>query len=657
MKLSVVQRTIAGFTLMFILIALLSSVSLFNAKTLQNKVEQITEQTTPMVITSGNLITQLMHTNLLVSSFQTNPEINSNVNSIFEQQRLDFFNTLNSAQQDASLEQERITLQTINNASIRYFDQASKLIALQHRAEELRQQRQQLDLSFLQMEDSYQRAASLFLQKASTGRSLRNRAELITSGIRRDLKLVRRINEDTPIGLLRLALTKDSEITLKRINFIPIAEDVKARYTRNLKNFKALILDPDGLLDVVEKQNDVTEQLLFEREVNLELTDDIQSLLEEQEHYAQQLAHKSSEEAKQSINDAMVYIIVMTSIAAISSIIVGFSITRSIQKPLILIKNVLEKMTDGDMRTRANYAAKDEFGELSRSIDTLAATMSHTLGQFDDGASHLLNETNNSTAVTEIAMQRVEDQKLRTDQVAAAISQMEVSAKEISRSTELTVTEVENTNEAAANGRSQVSLNRSLTEQLSDNIGEAVSNTQQLNKYSNNIGSILHVIQDIAEQTNLLALNAAIEAARAGSHGRGFAVVADEVRALATRTQSSTEEIQSMINNLQGNASRMAETMNASQKQMKECLTQTRLTDDTLQDIALRMQSIQEMTVHIAQATEEQIKVSIDVAEHINGIAHVAHQAHNDARASKLSSESLANMAQEQQNLISNFRV
>jgi methyl-accepting chemotaxis protein len=98
--------------------------------------------------------------------------------------------------------------------------------------------------------------------------------------------------------------------------------------------------------------------------------------------------------------------------------------------------------------------------------------------------------------------------------------------------------------------------------QMSDSISEL---TQQTNE----IKSILQIIQDISDQTNLLALNAAIEAARAGEHGRGFAVVADEVRKLAERTKHSLSEIDATINVVVQNVHEVSGTMQTNADHVK----------------------------------------------------------------------------------------
>jgi len=145
-----------------------------------------------------------------------------------------------------------------------------------------------------------------------------------------------------------------------------------------------------------------------------------------------------------------------------------------------------------------------------------------------------------------------------------AMHEMSVTALEVANNAQSAAHAVKEADQVTSAGSKVVSDTTNAISQLSLRIDQAVEEVQGLESATTNIETILKVINEIAEQTNLLALNAAIEAARAGESGRGFAVVADEVRTLASRTQESTTQIRSMIEQLQAGASSVSSVMGES---------------------------------------------------------------------------------------------
>ncbi|EKO3900457.1 hypothetical protein P0F36_001229 [Vibrio metschnikovii] len=192
---------------------------------------------------------------------------------------------------------------------------------------------------------------------------------------------------------------------------------------------------------------------------------------------------------------------------------------------------------------------------------------------------------------------------------------------------------------------------------LAKEVQTAVNVIEKLQQDADSIGKVLEVIRSIAEQTNLLALNAAIEAARAGEHGRGFAVVADEVRTLATRTQSSTEEIRDIIEKLQSASKNASQVMDGGYRKANEVVDWAEQASEKLREITTAIITINDMNIQIATATEQQSIVADDVNQTLNRISGGVEQLSDGSTHIAAASDELARLATDLQNRVGRFKV
>ena len=276
-----------------------------------------------------------------------------------------------------------------------------------------------------------------------------------------------------------------------------------------------------------------------------------------------------------------------------------------------------------------------QVSQLSEQIDELGRGFADATQQMSDGARRQFRET---------------------EQIATATHEMSASMQDINHHSHLASDIAETADQTGKDSEQSVTRARNTISSLAESIAHASDVIRKLDSESNNIGSVLQVIQGIAEQTNLLALNAAIEAARAGEQGRGFAVVADEVRTLASRTHESTEEIQQMIERLQKESSQAVKVMTTSQEGVSSSVEQISQSADNLLKMKNAVTEMRDMNHHIAQAIDEQNNAIAEVNNNLTVIRDISESTSSQAQASAGRSGHLVAMASDLRGLLMKLR-
>ncbi len=329
----------------------------------------------------------------------------------------------------------------------------------------------------------------------------------------------------------------------------------------------------------------------------------------------------------------------------------------AVMRSVNVLASSAEQLAGGDLTVRVRLTTNDELDAIGQSFNNMSQSFRALVSQVMASSTQVATAAEQLSAVTRETTGGIARQQAETGRVVAAITEMSATVQEVATRAQGAFVASQDASIEAGAGEQVVANTIAQIHTLADRIQQSAQTIQALEVDSESIDSVVVVIRSIAEQTNLLALNAAIEAARAGEQGRGFAVVADEVRNLASKTQTSTQEIQVIVEKLQAAARSAVLDMNKSREQADRGVAVASEAGSSLQKITAAVTIISDMNTHIASAAEQQSVVAEEINRNIMTIAQITEHNVAGANQTSVASRELAQLASGLQDVVARFKV
>ncbi|ELJ8547250.1 methyl-accepting chemotaxis protein [Vibrio cholerae] len=389
------------------------------------------------------------------------------------------------------------------------------------------------------------------------------------------------------------------------------------------------------------------------RKVGNEMIKAIDVLSNRLNQVAMKTIDKSGQEHDSVMSQSTFALIGILLVAALSSwLLAGIIVT-----PIRQLQQTVREVAKGNLLVKAQEEGNNEITLLARDVNATVTQLRHTVESLVRISTDVASASTELATVMTQASVNSDQEKQEVEQVASAVNQLQSTAQSVTDHAHSADGAAQQANQLASQSLRMFEESHRATAKMAEQLTEAAQVVNQLKEQSERIGNVTEVIRSISEQTNLLALNAAIEAARAGESGRGFAVVADEVRMLAARTQTSTQEIQAIIEELQNQSNTANSSMHSSLSQLEQNQSLAAKVSASLTEINNSISALGQINAQVATASEEQSQVTKDINRNLSNIYELVSQNVTGITQSAAASHELSDLAEQQHQQLQHFRV
>ncbi|MBD1558249.1 methyl-accepting chemotaxis protein [Vibrio sp. S9_S30] len=461
------------------------------------------------------------------------------------------------------------------------------------------------------------------------------------------------------------------------VSAIQSNEQLKKELTKNLETYGKSVWPGEEQITFDQLMSDWNQYITQSNQFHQLLTDShnlkAQELVLNNQATAESMS-RAFTTLKRILNDAMltnratilseihgleIKNLVSNALALIVMLIVTIVLTKAICGPLKAVATLANDIAEGDLSKKLDHNAfgKDELGQLAESVKSMQHNLKSLIEQVASAVSQVNHSAGEVNMISKQSAEGMQHQQQETSQVSSSMTEMESVIHDISKNTETSAQETQDAMNLTRNGNDQVKLMIDAMMEVAESIRLSSETVAELEKRSQQIHIFVDVIQGIAEQTNLLALNAAIEAARAGESGRGFAVVASEVRSLAGRTQDSTGEISTLIEEFKASTQKVKTVSDESQESTTRCLGLGDQVRDIMSDIQNSVTQISDMGAQIASACSQQSAVVGDLSVRVENMQSSAEQVTQGSLQTAQSCSELEQLSLSLQQSMAKFRL